>query len=693
MKKIYIAYMAVALLSACTVQKALNRSQPPAAGPAPELTIGEPVTYKLDNGITVLVVENHKLPKVSATYLVDHGPVTEGNKAGVMSLMGGMLEEGTTSMSKATFDEAVDQMGASVSLNASGGSASALTRYFDSSFMLMAQALLHPAFENSSFEKLKSQAITALKSNEKSAKAISQRVVSALSFGVNNPMGEFITEQSLTNISLADVKQFYNQYVSPSRGFLTFVGDITPEHAKALAERAFGNWKGAIITLPNLANVNNPEKTEIDLIDVPNAVQAEITVTNLVTLPLSSPDYFPMLLANNILGGGATGRLFMNLREQHGFTYGAYSSVGSGRFQTTFSAAASVRNDKADSAVAEILHEIQTIRTNKVSNEELQNAKALYNGNFALGLEDPARVANFASSIIINNLPADFYKTYLQKINAVTAEDIQRVAEKYFNYYNTRIVVVGKAAAIKPGLLKLNIPVKEFDAYAQPVKASGFTAPAGITAQDVINKYINAVGGADALKKINAMVTTGKMSMQGMSLDVIEKKMAPNKTMMMISMSGQPVVHQAFNGTTGYQAQMGNKNAMNESEIRKAKEVKGIFEQLYYNEPGYKLALQGTAKVNGKDAYKIEVTTPAGNKTTEYYDVNSGYLLKTESNTQVQGQDVAQTVELSDYKKVGDIMVPFSSSVSVQTPMGNQEFTIVVDAVKWNEGVSVNDFE
>jgi predicted Zn-dependent peptidase len=342
MRKIFILALTGLFAQSVMAQK-LDRSQKPKPGPAPTITFADPAIYKLPNGITVLVVENHKLPKVTATYSIDAGPITEGAKAGVLSLMGGMLNEGTTKKTKAQFDEAVDLMGANVSVSSSGGSASSLTRYFNDAFMLMAEALRNPSFPQTSFDKLKSQTLTGIKSNERNAKAISGRVVNAISYGVNHPMGEFVSEQSVNSIILEDVKTAYSKYVTPSRGYLTFVGDITPAAAKALATKAFGDWKGATLTLPKLTPVNNPGQTEIALIDVPTAVQAEITVTNLVDLPLSSPDYHAVLLADQILGGGADAKLFTNLREKHGFTYGAYSSTGSGRFQSKFSASAAVR--------------------------------------------------------------------------------------------------------------------------------------------------------------------------------------------------------------------------------------------------------------------------------------------------------------------------------------------------------------
>ena len=171
-------------------------------------------------------------------------------------------------------------------------------------------------------------------------------MVNALSFGTNSAMGEFQTEESTKSITLDDIKATYKKYITPSRCYLTFVGDITPIAAKALVIKELGSWTGAKLAAPSMPLVTNPTTTEVDLVDVPNAVQSEITVTNLVNIPMSSPDYFAVLLANQILGGSADARLFMNLREKHGFTYGSYSSVGTGRFQSTFKATASVRNEK-----------------------------------------------------------------------------------------------------------------------------------------------------------------------------------------------------------------------------------------------------------------------------------------------------------------------------------------------------------
>ncbi|MBC7418874.1 MAG: insulinase family protein, partial [Pedobacter sp.] len=416
------------------------------------------------------------------------------------------------------------------------------------------------------------------------------------------------------------------------------------------------------------------------------------TVTNLINLPLSSPDYFAVLLANNILGGGAEARLFKNLREKHGFTYGAYSNTGTGRFQTKFYATAAVRNEKVDSAVVEFLKEINNIRTTKVSAEDLQNSKNLYNGSFALGLENPARTAAFASNILINNLPKDFYRTYLQKINAVTAEDVQRVAKKYFNHDNTRVVIVGKAETFTEGLKKDGFKVNMFDNYANPVMGANVASAAKLEPKQIISNYIKALGGEAAIKKITSVSQKGEMAVQGQKLAIAMKNMAPNLTSVEVTIGGQTAMKEAFNGNTGYALQMGQKSEMTGEDLMAKKEEKGIVNQLYYATDGTKLDAAGTVKVGDTDAYKLNVTSPSGLKKTEYYDVKTGLLLKDEKTSKKGAVEINQSTEYKDYKKVGDVLFPYTMVQSVQTPQGAQEFTITITDIKINTALKAEDF-
>lgn len=469
MKKFIIIVLAAFIFGNAEAQSTLDRTRQPEAGPAPVIFFKDPVIYKFPNGMTLLVVEDHRLPRVSASFYIDAGPVMEGEKAGAYSLMGQMLNEGTAKMPKAQFDEAVDQLGANVNLNASGGNAAALTRYFPQALKLMSQALQAPGFSSDAFEKLRSQVLTGKQNDSKNVKAVSNQVVNALLYGMDNPMGEFSTEATLKRLTLDNVKAFYNKYITPSRSYLTIVGDIKPAIAKQLADKLFASWKGSDLALPVIPQVKNPVKTEIDLVDVPNAVQSEVTVSNLVFLKLNDPDLFAAKLANAILGGGADSYLFKGLREKRGFTYGAYSSIGSGRFQETFQANAAVRTAKTDSAVVEFLAQINKIRSQPVSEEDLKNIKARYNGSFALNMENPEVTASYARNILINSLPKDYYRTYLQKINAVSETEVQHAAEKYFGYDDLRVIVVGNAGQVRDNLKKLPFKLKEYDRYAKPM--------------------------------------------------------------------------------------------------------------------------------------------------------------------------------------------------------------------------------
>lgn len=692
MKKIFSLVLMLTTFQLSNAQTTVDRTKQPKPGPPPVISIKDPVIFKLQNGITVLVVEDHKLPKVNATLMIDKGPSLEGEKAGVNSIMGSMLNEGTNTMDKETFDKKIDLMGAGVSLSAGGGQVSALTRYFKPTFELFADALKNPAFPEASFEKLKNQELAGIKIQEKSAESIANRMVRALNFGKNTALGEFETAESVGSLTLNDVKEAYKNNITPSRSYLIFTGDITTEEAKKIANEYLGNWKGKSLTFPTLPTVKNVAKTEINLIDLPSAVQAQIFVTNVITNPMTNPDFFALTLTNQILGGGSEGKLFQNLREKHGFTYGSYSSIGSGRFQSLVSSSAQVRTEKADSAIAEILGELKNMQEGRFTREDLDLVKAKYNGAFALNMENEAIAATYALNILTNNLPKDFYKTFLQKINAVTLADIQRVSKKYLSTGNARIIVVGNAEKILPNLKRLGYTIKNFDAFGNSVEANA-AAPVkpddNMTAEKVVDQYLKAIGGKEALQKINTYSAVISMDMMGQKLSGFMKKMVPYSTSMELSMGGMTAFKIMFDGTSGYQSQMGQKTPLSEEEIKTQKDEKGIFPQLHYKEAGYQLSLDGIEKVNGEDAYKLHVVKPGSTTGTEFYSVKTGYLIKQSSTLNVQGQEMEQSVVFEDYKNVGGIMSP----ASITQYAGGQELPMKLSDIKYNEGVTAEDFK
>ncbi|WP_196885929.1 insulinase family protein [Aureivirga sp. CE67] len=674
---------------------AQDRNVQPKPGPAPTIKLEEPKEFTLKNGLKVLVVENHKLPRVSMSLSIDNGPLFEGDKAGVSSLLSSLLGSGSEATSKDKFNEEVDYLGARVNFSSSGASMSSLSKYFPEVLAMLADQALHPKFSQEEFDKQKEQIIEGLKSDAKSASAIAGKVRRAISYGKNHAYGEFTSEKTLENVTLADVEKLYNTYYKPNNAYIVVIGDVKYKKVKKLIKKYFKSWEKGEVPTTELPKVPAVAKTEIDFINLPNASQSEVSVINTVNLKVSDPDYFAVLLANKILGGGGEARLFLNLREAHGFTYGAYSRIGSDRdAESLFSASASVRNMVTDSAVVEFMKEIKKIRTEKVSEKELNNAKAAYTGNFVLAIERPSTVARYALNIITNDLPEDFYETYLQKINAVTVEDIQKAAQKYFNYDNTRIVIVGKALDVLPGLEKLPYPIKYFDTEANPAEKPELTmpVPAGVTAESVINNYVDAIGGKEKLMAVKTLSQKGKVKAEGAPFEIqATQKMAyPNKEYMELEAPGMgTLMKSVFNGEKGYMMQQGMKIDMTPDVLAQKKESKSMFPVMYLTEEGKDLSLDGIIPFNGSKAYKMVVTDKDGKKAEMLFDVNSGFLVQTSSTQEAMGQKITTTISFSDYKDFDGVKIPTKMGMI----SGPQKLSFEYTEIKLNEELSDKDFE
>src|SRR5690554_4372196 len=447
MKKILIA---LGLILTFSIQAQVDRSQPK-PGPAPKVNIGKPKSFKLSNGLTVLVVENHKITKGTDSLDIDKGPEAERSKTRIAELNGSLNGNGTSKISKDDYNEEIEFYGANVSLHSGGGYASSLSKYFPRVLELMAQGVIDPLFTQEEFDKEKDKYIEGLKAGEKNVPAVASRVSSVLAYGKNHPNGEFVTEQTIKNVSLADVKKQYANFFSPNNAYLIIMGDIKFNEAKKLAEKHFGTWKKGNSPKIEYTDPKDVQYTQINFVDMPNAVQSEISLINMNKLRMTDKDYFAVILANQILGGDFNSYLNMNLREAHGWTYGARSSIGATRYISTFRASSSVRNSVTDSAVVEFLKEIKRIRTEKVDQTTLANVKAGYIGNFVMQIEKPQTVARYALNTILYELPDNFYENYIANINAVTVDDIYRVANKYFAYDNMRIVVTGRSEERRVG--------------------------------------------------------------------------------------------------------------------------------------------------------------------------------------------------------------------------------------------------
>ena len=653
-----------AVFASASLTAQVDRSQQPAPNGSPVIKLEEPQTFELKNGLKVLVVENHKLPRVSVQLLLDNPPILEGEKAGVSSLTGSLLGKGSTTISKDDFNDEVDFLGASINFSGQSAFASTLSRNFPRILELMADAAINPNFSGEEFNKEKERFIENLKSDEKNVSAVARRVESALAYGTAHPNGEFSSIESIEKVTLEDTKAFYEDFFVPENAYLVLIGDVTLKDAKKLVKSHFGKWKAKSAKLTPFAEASNPTATEINFVDMPNAVQSEIIVQNLVDLKMSDEDYIPALIANQILGGGAEGRLFLNLREDKGYTYGSYSGIGSNKdTKARFRATAQVRNAVTDSAVVQILEEVKRIRTELVNQEDLKNAKEKYKGSFVRSLERPQTVANFALNIETQGLDGDFYETYLSRIDAVTTEEVMAAANKFFALNNLRIVVVGKGVEVAEALENINfdgtkLKVNYFDAFANSIEKPTFSKPlpAGLTAQKVIANYLDQVGGIEAIENVSSYAINATATVQGMTLELATSAKGTSYTQEM-KMMGNVMQRSVLTESEAYQEMQGQRIPMSEEDRQKMQLETGIVAELAWVE-NPEIKLTAIESVNGSDAYVVLLSKDRA----LYFDVNTGLKVQEIVTVEAGGQTITQKASFSDYKEVNGILIPHSVS-------------------------------
>ena len=688
-KKIIIA-LVIILSSSANAQ--IDRSIMPESGPAPEIFFGKPQTFNLDNGLTVMVVENTKLPRASASLSFDNPLIFEGDIAGVSSILAEMVGNGTQSISKEDFIEEIDYMGASLNVTGSGAFAGSLKRYFPRVLELMASAVLEPLFTQEEFDRQKNLIKESLKTGDKDVATAANRVEGFITYGSQHPNGEFVTQESLDKASLQDAIDFYNNYSSPSNAYLVIIGDVNYDEIKSKVTNLFGSWSSKDVSASSFPSPTNPDETEIIFVDMPNGVQSVVSIINTVDFNKNNSDYFAALVANRILGGGGAGRLFNNLREDKGWTYGSYSGISeSYKTKGTVIAQAQVRNEVTDSAAVELLMELDKMKNSFVTDEELNSAKAKYTGNFVLSLENPSTIAGFARNIITQKLPEDYYNSFLENINNVTKEDVQKAANNYFLTDNTRVFITGKGSEILESIENIEyngkkIKVRYFDKYANEIERPDYSIDSDISAEDVINEYVKAIGGKDALAEVTSIEIKATSNIQGTVLEMYSVKNNQNQSLMEMSAMGMTIAKTVFNKFQGYNEVNGQRIPLTEVELEQAIINSALFSELNFD---FSLVeLVGTSDVEGEKAYEIKVTD---NKSV-FYSVDTGLKLKEVESQEVEGNLIVGETYYREYEEVEGILLPKvinQVSASIPIPGG---ITFKATSIKLNVETKESDF-
>lgn len=669
----------------------VDRSKAPEAGPAPELKIGTPTKLKLENGLQVIVVENHRMPAVTWSMTLDYPPFLEGNKAGLTSIVSEMMGSGTEQRTKAQIAEEVEFLGASFRSSATGFFASSLSKHTGDLLRIVSDAILNPTFPEEELEKVKKQVSSGLANTPTSPGDIASNLVAATNFGSLHPYGEVMTEESLNEITRDDLVKYHNTYFRPNVGYLIVVGDITPDEAYAKANAHFGKWFRGDIPYTRIMPAKFPTGNQVRFAGIDGAVQSTINITQPVPFPPGHPDAAAIQLMNSILGGGAfSGRLMQNLREDKAYTYGARSSLSADPVTAQFTAFANVRTEVTDSALVEFMAEINRIRDTKVDSSELATAKAFMSGSFARSLENEGTVARFALNIERYDLPDDYYQTYLQRLEAVTVDDIQRVAQNMLKPNNLNICVVG-SPDILDNLRAFDAGggIDQYDPFGR-VRIPRTDAPAGTTVEGVVNRHFDAIGGAKAWSKLTGLTTTGSVEFGGgMSLQHSESKRFSKKDPAVrteLAMAGQAVMIRAISGGQGQELQMGATSDMDVATVATMLDYHSPIRLTRMEKNGYSASVLGQEEVAGQMCTVLEFTKGEAVET-YWFRAEDGLLIQ-QRRPALDG--TMATESMDQYLAFGDngLKLPATKSSTV----AGQSMIVRIAAATFNPEFAANAF-
>jgi zinc protease len=454
----------VATLSVSPAAQAPDRSKPPASGPAPALKLPAIQKRQLSNGLPVWLVELHEVPVVQVNLMVVGGSADDpAGKFGIASLMAAMLSEGAGSRTSLDIADAIDFLGADLSasaaVNAMGVRLHVPVARLADALPIMADVALRPTFPASELERIRQQRLTSLLQARDDPSTTAALAFSKVLYGGDHRFGTATmgTAETIKAFTVKDLQAFYTSMVRPETSTLVVAGDITLEKALPLLEANFGKWKVAspASSHPTLSNPGQPVTRVVYIVDKPNAPQSQIRI-GWIGVQRDTPDYFPLIVMNTILGGSFSSRLNLNLREKHGYTYGASSSFDMRLSAGPFQSGAGVQTDKTSESLTEFFNELNGI-LKPVPADELTRAKNYVALRFPSTFESTGDMSRRLEDMILFKLPDDYYSRYVQNIQAVTAADVQRIAQKYIGPDKFAVVVVGDKKVIEPGIRALNL--------------------------------------------------------------------------------------------------------------------------------------------------------------------------------------------------------------------------------------------
>ncbi len=479
----WIALASILTLNAAQAQESPGVDENEAAKPAVRKNLApvdkktlkvrfqRPKEYTLPNGLKIHILEDHRVPGTTVRLLLQAGTLYWPNQVEAEAA-GSLLTEGTTTKTGKEIARIVDGMGAELTsgtgIDFSSLSISALSDYTEVLLDIIADVALNPSYPQDRLDNYKFRRIAGLPARKVDPDNLSSMLTARVNYGTSRFARPLPKEEEIQAVTREGLFVYHKAAFSPDRATITVVGDVD---AKTVVERIkalFGEWKQTAGLLPEPSREFQPkDKTVVHIVDRPGSQQTMLRFTN-IAVRRNHPDYIPLLVANRILGGGSTSRLFRKIREEKGYTYGAYSSLSAPRWTGTWGAYASVRSEVTGPAVDDFLAEFKRLQTEPVDPDELDRVKRTLTGSFARTLESPDNILGKYTELLRNDLPLDYWETYPKKINAVTADDVMRMARKYLGEGRIQIIAVGERESIEP-VLKKHGPVIVYNTDIEPI--------------------------------------------------------------------------------------------------------------------------------------------------------------------------------------------------------------------------------
>ncbi|GJG85825.1 hypothetical protein tb265_10060 [Gemmatimonadetes bacterium T265] len=437
----------------------------PTLGPPKALRLPAASDRRLPNGLRLVVVPQHELPLADFALVVGTGTEADpAGREGLATMTADLLEEGTTSRSSLQIADQAAYLGVALNTGAGWDGSRVLlhtpTAQLDSALALMADVTVRASFPAAELDRLRKERLTELLELRDRGPAIANRAFAQAVFGGAHPYGRPAdgTEASTRALTRDDVQRFYSTYWRPDNATLVVVGDVTPDDVARRVERAFGEWRapaGAALAGPVAPPARAAGAARVVLVDKPGAPQSSVRI-GMPSAARATPDYFPLVVLNTVLGGSFTSRLNQNLRETHGYTYGASSRFDLRRSAGPFVSSAEVTGTKTDSALVEFMKELRAVG-DTVPAAELDKAKRYLVLQMPGEFETTGGIAGGLIPVVTYGLPLDYYNSYAAKVQAVTQADVQRVARRYVDPTHLTIVVVGDRASVEPKLRALGL--------------------------------------------------------------------------------------------------------------------------------------------------------------------------------------------------------------------------------------------